>query len=75
MKVYSVSTQEGDVLIDSEDYDTLTEGLCEGVGVMRGLQIAATLHREGLHEANALLRKYADAIISVEEYDETAEDD
>jgi hypothetical protein len=33
------------------------------------------LHREGLHEANALLRKYADAIISVEEYDETAEDD
>jgi hypothetical protein len=71
VKVYSVSTQEGDVLIDSEDYDTLTKGLCEGVGVMRGLQIAATLQRDGVHEANAMLRQYANVTITEEEYDDT----
>lgn len=39
MKAYSLSTPEGDSLLDYEDEDALMESLCVGLGTMRGVAV------------------------------------
>ena len=68
MKVYSISTAEGDSLVDSEDIDTLGEYLNEGVGTMRALRIMGYLYRGEDITAVSALHALTGATLTVEEY-------
>ena len=69
VKVYSVSTTEGDSLIDSEDYDGLMAGIHAGVGTHYAIMVGALILEGSVDKASAWLQSNYGVTLTVEDYE------
>lgn len=62
MKVYTIEDQKGNVLLDSEDIDSLIGAVSELIGLRSTFRFADVLTMRGDNPARAWLREYGYAL-------------